>query len=143
MGLFDYSKVMPIADKALNYRTLRQDLISSNISNVDTPFYRPRDISFEEALTKESNKILKKEEKKLALANTDSHHLVPRGMNDNRGTIFIRDGHLARNDGNSVDLDVETTEMGKNTTMYNAVINGVKKHKAVMRAVLEASRQVQ
>ena len=33
--------------------------------------------------------------------------------------------------------------MGKNTTMYNAVINGVKKHKAVMRAVLEASRQVQ
>ena len=82
MGLFDYSKVMPIANKALNYRTIRQDLVSSNISNVDTPFYRPRDISFEEVLTKESNKILRKEEKKLALANTDAHHLVPRGMNN-------------------------------------------------------------
>ena len=143
MGLFDYSKVMPIANKALNYRTIRQDMISSNISNVDTPHYRPRDISFQEALTKETNKIMKEEPKKLQLAHTNKTHLAPRGMYDFKGTIFIRDGHLARNDGNSVDLDVETTEMGKNTTMYNAVINGVKKHKAVMRAVLEASRQVQ
>jgi flagellar basal-body rod protein FlgB len=39
--------------KALDYRALRQDLISSNIANVDTPFYRSRDIAFEDALANE------------------------------------------------------------------------------------------
>ena len=143
MGLFDYSKVMPIASKALDYRTIRQDLVASNISNVDTPFYRPRDISFEESLTKETNRVFNVNTKKLKIAKTNSHHMHANNSVDNRGTIYIRDGHLARNDGNSVDLDIETTEMGKNTTMYNALISGVKKHKAVMKAVLEASKQIQ
>jgi len=143
MGLFDYSKVMPLASSALNYRTMRQDLISSNISNVDTPFYRPRDISFEEALTHEQQRVFNVNNKKLKLASTNLQHMKPSSYIDNKGTIFIRDGHLARNDGNSVDLDVETTEMGKNSVMYNALISGVKKHKAVMKSVLEASRQVQ
>ena len=37
-------------EMALNARALRQDLISSNIANVDTPFYRSKDIDFETML---------------------------------------------------------------------------------------------
>ncbi|MGZ8548992.1 MAG: flagellar basal body rod protein FlgB, partial [Sulfuricurvum sp.] len=33
---------------AMDYRAARQDMIASNIANVDTPNYRPRDIRFEE-----------------------------------------------------------------------------------------------
>ena len=42
-----YNKAIPLVKEALNSRALRQDLISSNIANVDTPFYRPKDIEFE------------------------------------------------------------------------------------------------
>ena len=59
-ALKDTSIVYPLVYKALDYRSLRQDLISSNIANVDTPFYRPKDISFEQYLAKESNKVFKK-----------------------------------------------------------------------------------
>ena len=143
MGLFDYSKVMPLASKALDCRSIREDMINSNIANVDTPYYRPRDIRFEDALSQETKRVFNTPSKKLKLANTNTSHIQPNSKMDNRGTIFIRDGHLARNDGNSVDLDIETSEMGKNTVMYNAIVNGVTKHKAVMKAVLDASRQVQ
>jgi flagellar basal-body rod protein FlgB len=143
MGLFDYSKVMPLASKALDYRSLRADLINSNIANVDTPFYRPKDIRFENALAKETQELFNIPTKKLKLANTNSKHLQPSSNLDNKGTIFIRDGHLARNDGNSVDIDIETSEMGKNTVMYNALINGITRHRSVMKSVLEASRQLQ
>jgi len=47
-------------EKSLEFRKIRQDLIASNIANADTPYYRPRDIRFEEALENEIKKILLK-----------------------------------------------------------------------------------
>jgi len=52
--------------------------------------------------------------KKLELARTNPAHLEPKSIEDgNKPIVFYRDGHLARNDGNSVDIDVETTEMAQ------------------------------
>ena len=44
------SRAHDLMSKALDYRAARQDLIAGNIANEDTPFYRPRDIRFEETL---------------------------------------------------------------------------------------------
>lgn len=143
MGIFDISKVYDIVNKSLDYRSLRQDLIASNIANISTPFYRPQDVNFESYLSKEAVKIFNdKTSKKLPLAATNEGHMPPFDLNDNRATIFYRDGHLARNDGNSVDLDVETSELGKNSIMYNAIINANKKHKGIFSYALESSKNI-
>ena len=57
-------------------------------------------------------------------------------------TIFFRDGHLARNDGNSVDLDVETTELSKNSVMYNATIEALKKDASIFKAVIASTKNI-
>jgi len=57
-------------------------------------------------------------------------------------TLYFRDGHMARNDGNSVDIDVETTEMSKNSIMFNALIQAKKKDGAIFKSVIEASQKV-
>uniref|UniRef100_UPI000CF0BEEB flagellar basal body rod protein FlgB n=1 Tax=Helicobacter equorum TaxID=361872 RepID=UPI000CF0BEEB len=112
-ALKDTSIVYPLVYKALDYRSLRQDLISSNIANVDTPLYRPKDISFEQYLARESNKVFKKHvDRELPMLKTSPLHMDGKRSDLDRADMFIRDGHLARNDGNSVDLDVETSEMG-------------------------------
>ena len=49
---------------------------------------------------------------------------------------------MARNDGNSVDLDVETTEMSKNSVMFNALIQANKKSGGIFKSVLDASSKV-
>lgn len=144
LGLFEYSKAKPLAEAALNYRSLRQDLISSNISNVNTPFYRPKDVRFEDMLTKKAKEIFEgHKNKELKVAKTHEYHLENFPDEENLATIYYRDGHLARNDGNSVDLDIEMSEMSKNGVMYNALTEMLKKNGAIFKAALESSARLQ
>lgn len=142
-SIFSYSKAKEIAVKALDYRSLRQDLIASNIANVSTPMYRPKDINFEQVLAKKAKELLNYvPDKRLTLWKPNERHLDPSTPDDNKSTIFYRDGHLARNDGNSVDLDVETSELGKNSVMYQAIVNALKKHGGMFSYALESSRSL-
>ncbi|MDQ7068929.1 MAG: flagellar basal body rod protein FlgB [Sulfurimonas sp.] len=128
---------------ALNYRSMRQDMIASNIANADTPNYKPRDISFEKALMQKKAALLKNDNNTLKMAQTDSAHLKPQKESSSfKPTLFFRDGHMARNDGNSVDIDVETTEMSKNSIMFNAVIGAMKKDGMIFKSVIEASQKI-
>lgn len=139
----EVSRAAEITSRALDYRAMRQDMISSNIANADTPFYKPRDISFEDALKAKKAEIFADDSKELKMATTDKSHLTPAKESQSlKATTFYRDGHMARNDGNSVDIDVETTEMSKNSIMFDALISAKKKDTAIFRSVIEASAKV-
>jgi len=140
---FEISKSFDILEKSLHYGKIRQDMIASNIANADTPYYRPKDIRFEEALSAEIDKKFGKPSKKLELAKTDPMHLEPKDIeNEYKPIVFFRDGHLARNDGNSVDIDVETTEMAKNNMAYNAAIRALRKDIEIFKAVIDSSKNI-
>ncbi|RDU69224.1 flagellar basal body rod protein FlgB [Helicobacter cholecystus] len=143
MSFIEVSPVYKYAHKALDYRSIRQDLISGNIANVDTPFYKPRDINFESYLSEAMNEEFGKNRSfELKMAQTSSKHLNSLQEGNKGGMIFFRDGHMARNDGNSVDLDVETSEMGKNSVMYQALVASLKKHKGIFAYALESSKNI-
>ncbi len=132
-----------LVSAALDYRAMRQDMIASNIANADTPFYRPRDISFEDMLKEKKAEIFQEGHKELQLAQTDGAHIPLKSESSHtKATTFFRDGHMARNDGNSVDLDVETTEMSKNSIMFNALVNADKKEGRIFKSVIEASTKI-
>lgn len=142
--MIQISRAHIVADAALDYRAMRQDLIAGNIANVDTPFYRPRDLDFQSALIQKKNELYKKDSDQLQMAQTNEAHLSPKATIDPRkATLFFRDGHTARNDGNSVDLDVETSELSKNSMMFSALISARKKSAMIFRAVLDASAKTQ
>jgi len=139
------SKASPLLTAAMDYRAARQDMIASNIANADTPYYKPRDISFEDALVAKKNEIFNKKDEShtLQMAITDEKHLTAKSQDaSTRPTLYYRDGHMARNDGNSVDLDVETTEMSKNSIMFNALVMASKKNKLIFQSVIDASAKV-
>jgi len=138
---FEYSKVNPIINQGLDGRVLRNRMIASNIANVDTPFYRSKDVDFETALSQEADKLLGDyRQKELPLAKTSPMHLNPlEDTSDKKGTVFYRDGHLVRNVGNTVDLDIETTELSKNTMMFNILMAAKSKNGMIFRSVLDAS----
>ncbi|NCO00811.1 MAG: flagellar basal body rod protein FlgB [Epsilonproteobacteria bacterium] len=140
----EISRVHGLVKDALDYRAARQDMISSNIANADTPFYRPRDIRFEDALSAKKAELLSQEKPKLELATTNASHIpLQNEKSSYKATTFFRDGHMARNDGNSVDLDVETTEMSKNSVMFNALIQANKKDSMIFKSVIDASSKTQ
>lgn len=139
MGL-TISRAHDLMKEALDYRAARQDMIASNIANADTPNYRPRDIRFEEALALKSAQISSNKSTTLQMTQTSSKHL--NGLDttsDTKATTFFRDGHMARNDGNSVDLDVESSEMAKNSMMFNALTAAIKKDSTIFKSVIDAS----
>lgn len=139
---FSISKYAAIAEDALKYRGIRQDMIAGNIANVDTPFYKAKDIGFEEMLAKSAN-LLAEDKPRLQLAQTDAHHLAPLDeVGEGKANIFFRPNHASRNDGNSVDLDVETTEMSKNAIMINAIAASLKKKSMLFKSVIDTSSRV-
>ena len=139
----DVSRAASLASAALDYRAMRQDMIASNIANADTPNYKPRDVSFENALRAKQAEIFHDKSKELKMAQTDDRHMgFKHDASDFKPTVFFRDGHNARNDGNSVDIDVETTEMSKNSVMFNAIIMAKKKDGAMFRSVIDASSKL-
>jgi len=147
MSFVAESKIYPLVYKALDYRSLRQDLIAGNIANQNTPFYRPRDIEFTQTLAIQQDKILKRHKNNtIPLKASSLRHLTLEdstvGRRAYKPDLFFRDGHLARNDGNSVDLDIETSEMGKNSVIYNALTTSFKKHKNILNYAIESGRNI-
>ncbi len=139
----EISKAHSLVAKALDYRAMRQDMIASNIANADTPFYKPRDINFEDTLIQKKREIFNEDSNKLEMAQTNPAHLKPKSeSSSSKPKLFFRDGHMARNDGNSVDIDVETTEMSKNSIMFNALIQANKKEGATFKSVIDASTKL-
>lgn len=143
---FEISKSQTIMEAGLNARALRQDLISSNIANIDTPFYKSRDIDFETALIAKTKEMYGDESSnstKLEMAQTSGSHLDgASGFDAKKSTLYLRDGQMARNDANSVDLDVETSELGKNAMMFNALSGALQKNSLIFRSVIEYSAKL-
>ncbi len=143
MGL-NITKSMPLAIDALDFRAYRQKMISANIANVDTPYYRSRDIRFEDVLANEAKSLYGSLEKKLELAKTDPNHLEFLDEdNPKNAKIFFRGTHPTRNDGNNVDIDIESTEMSKNAIMFDALTSAIKKQGMIFKSVLDASGKIQ
>lgn len=139
MGL-NISRAHNLMQEAMDYRAARQDMIASNIANVDTPNYRPRDIRFEEALAQKSAELYADKSNSLQMTQTSGAHLSGFSTSsETKATTFFRDGHTARNDGNSVDLDVESSELAKNSTMFNALTAAIKKDSMIFKSVIDAS----
>ena len=140
---FEISKSFNLMSQAIHYRNIRQDLIASNIANASTPFYKPRDIRFEEYLQQEAAKKFHKPTNKLELAKTNPMHLDPiEDSNNSKPIMFLRDGHLEKNDGNSVDIDVETSEMAKNTVMISALSEAIKKQMQIFKDAIDSSKNI-
>ncbi|MBR8462108.1 flagellar basal body rod protein FlgB [Campylobacter sp. faydin G-105] len=144
MFVLQSSKSRPLVEAAMAGRELRQKLIAGNISNIDTPFYKARDINFEDTLREKANEIYNKSgAKTLKLAQTDDQHIPMLDFpQSDKAQIFLRDGHMARNDANTVDLDIETTELSKNSIMLSALDSAYKANGTIFKNVIDASGKI-
>jgi len=82
---------------ALAVRAERQQIISSNIANADTPHYKARDLDFSQAM-------------RGALNGAATLKAAPLYRAERQGSI----------DGNTVDMDVERNQFAENALRYEA-----------------------
>ena len=113
----DVYNYINVLDKAADASWLRNEAISNNIANVDTPNYKRQDVSFEAELQHAlgASKFRSLDDKVADLNGERLSHIEPRTYIDHAGFSY-------RLDGNNVDIDTENVELASNQIKYNALV---------------------
>ncbi|HEY9071567.1 MAG TPA: flagellar basal body rod protein FlgB [Candidatus Ozemobacteraceae bacterium] len=101
--------------KGLETASLRHKVISNNIANVNTPRFKRQIITFEDEMAKVFDGRIE-----LVGKRTDDRHIPIENINymEVSPTTITDRAHVMRNDKNNVDIDVEMSDLSKNTMLY-------------------------
>ena len=123
---FDYMNVL---NKAASVSWEREQLISNNIANADTPGYKRRDLDFESTLESElgKSKYVSLDDK---VANIHMDHLNAKTYIDNASYSY-------RLDGNNVDPEQENVELASETIRYLGLTNSISQEISRYKTVIK------
>ncbi len=111
---FDYINVL---DRAADAAWQRNEAISNNIANVDTPGYKRQDVAFESVLQQAlgNNRYQSMDDK---VANVNLSRL--------RGRAYVDYANYSyRLDGNNVDIENENVMLAENQLKYQGLISSI------------------
>ncbi len=107
---------------AINASMLRKSVIAENISNVDTPGYKRKDVEFESMLAEKLNKD--------NINHVEINKIQPKIYVDNSTSSY-------RLDGNNVDIDIEMAQDAKVSARYEALVTRVNSQLGRFKTVLQ------
>lgn len=128
-----FSNTFASLEQALNYSSLKQKVISQNIANADTPNYKAKDVSFKSIFQNElaQNFVTKR---------TNDRHIDFSGSSNASPAIVTRSNVQYNNNGNSVDLDQEMSDLAKNQIYYDALIEQENNKFAALQNVIRGGK---
>ncbi len=103
-------------ENALKLRSLRNEVLSSNLANADTPGYKARDIDFRSVLQGA-------QEGQMSLARTSDLHQNAWSTNRLGAAVQYRIPVQPTLDGNTVETDVEQAAFAENAVQYRASLS--------------------
>lgn len=114
-------KINPFAqhEKAVMFRALRNQILSSNIANADTPNYKARDIDFKSVLQGAQGA----QGTPLQMTKTSEMHRDAWSTNKMGAAVQYRIPTQSTLDGNTVETDVEQAQFAENAVMYRASLS--------------------
>ncbi|HAD53789.1 MAG: flagellar basal body rod protein FlgB [Lachnospiraceae bacterium] len=123
---FDYINVL---NRAADAAWQRNEAISNNIANVDTPGYKRQDVAFESVLQK-------------ALGNNRYESMDEKVSNINlsrlRGRAYVDYANYSyRLDGNNVDIENENVMLAENQLKYQGLISSINQEFTNLQTVMK------
>lgn len=94
-----------VMEKSLDALWLKQNVISNNIANVDTPGYKSQEVEFEDLLSK---------------AVSNSNDIKDIDVPDAK--VIKNSNTSIREDGNNVDIDTENIELYRTQIQYEYMV---------------------
>lgn len=114
---------------ALAVRGYRQELLASNIANVDTPHYKARDVDFKSAF---ANALQGRGGDALSLSRSSSRHLGGQAGDPFAGSTQYRTEYMSAVDGNTVNMDIERSAFADNALQMEASLTFVREQLRVL-----------
>ncbi|MDD3315503.1 MAG: flagellar basal body rod protein FlgB [Syntrophaceticus sp.] len=120
-----FNSITGVMERALDLNWIRQQLISNNIANVDTPNYKRMDIDFKSSLFK-------------AL---DEQSVTQAGTDAVKTEFVVSDDLTHNNDGNSVDIEKEMAEQAVNSLQYALLTRLVSDQLGMLKTAISEGRR--
>jgi flagellar basal-body rod protein FlgB len=134
------SETLQVLRKSLDSLSIRNEAIANNIANVDTPQYKRIEVTFQDQL----KNVLDKNHETSFLVRTHPKHFPnasPSSLNDFRPDLRVVSETTGRNDGNNVDMNVESTKLAENTALYNSIADVTSRYISQLRHAVTEGKQ--
>lgn len=131
MSIWEWKKVdstYNLMKNALDAASMRQEMISSNVANVNTADYKVNKVDFETILDNVSNGI--------TMNKTNDLHIGFGNLEDVSPVVSKRTDTTVKENGNNVDIDIEMAEEASNSIYYNAMITQLNAKYSMLRSVI-------
>ena len=127
-NVFDYTNIL---DKAADASWMRENVITNNIANIDTPGYKRQDVDFESVLQKALGKTKYSSlDKKVRELNQDLGKLTTTSYTDAANYSY-------RLDRNNVDGNTENAELASESLRYQLLTTAITNNFSRMQTVLK------
>ena len=133
-----FGKSDAVLEESLNQRLKKHMVNAANITNAMTPGYRALGYDFEKQLQAAVGSG-----KELAMKTSDDRHIKTPGMGADgvlKPDMFVKPTESIGNDGNTVDVDEEMTEMAANQVLYRATVEIMNRNLAMLRYGINGGR---
>ena len=130
----NFDTTTSILESAIGATNKRNEVISENIANVNTPGYKRGRVEFENQL----KKALSRES--ISGKTTREKHIPIKGgkLHDEIDPEVVRSKtRFMRNDKNNVDIDVEMAELSKNALHHNSLVRQLNSKMNRIRSVVQ------
>jgi flagellar basal-body rod protein FlgB len=121
-------KMFPLIEGMLSLTAKRQQALSSNIANIDTPGYKARDYIFQQELSG------------LAMDATADQHIDT--AEPGSPTRMIQMDAPSKGNGNSVDLEQNMMELTKNALQYITLVQYLNQRMRTLRTSIQEGGRV-
>jgi flagellar basal-body rod protein FlgB len=127
-NLFD--KTTSALGTAINMRLMKQNVISSNIANAETPGFHAKKMDFEDALSRALDI-----DGLRGMSTSDPEHFQTGGgsIAHTAPEIYEDPDGAVNNDGNTVDVEKEMSSLAENSIMYKAALQLINKKLAALK----------
>lgn len=127
-NVLDYTNIL---DKAADASWMRENVITNNIANIDTPGYKRQDVDFESVLQKALGKTKYSSlDKKVRELNQDLGKLTTTSYTDAANYSY-------RLDRNNVDENTENAELASESLRYQLLTTAITNNFSRMQTVLK------
>ena len=120
-----------VLGKAADASWMRNNIISNNIANNDTPGYKRKDVQFESYLAME---LIRGGNLRSRVANTDLDRLDGIAYTDYSSLSY-------RADGNNVDINTENTYLAENQLRYYTLLDSMTQEFSRLKIALTSTSQ--
>ncbi|MFH1490756.1 MAG: flagellar basal body rod protein FlgB [Pseudomonadota bacterium] len=130
-------KTVDALSRALGYRSTNHSVISSNLANIDTPGYQPKDLVFNQELQKAV------ERRAIAPVKTNPKHFshFTGTMGNNGPSYSVTTRRAVNTKTNQFNIDKEMSKMVQNNLLFEASAKLLTQKFDALRTAIESGRR--